>query len=382
MRRHLLRVSIGFILALLLTACISIPAFAADMRSGDTVIVSAGEVINDDLFIAGNNIVIDGTINGDIIAAGSTITINGAVNGSIIAAGQTVSINGKIERGARIAGNMIRIGGTIGRDLIALGSDITIGENGAVGGDVLFLGRSLLAGGAVQGNIRGSSGSVTINNNVSGSVDITTGQLSLGSKAAVKGALIYTSENEASMQPGSSVTGKTARSIPEDKKATGGIFAGIAAALFGKFLAFLMILLAGIVFILAAPKQLIAVTDALRLDPWRSLGWGAVLLFATPVACIIAMITVIGLPLGLIALALWGIGIYLSQIPAALVVGKLIIKRGESQEPRGLMIGYLALGLFILLLLNWIPVLGFFIGLATALFGMGSLITAFTRAQH
>jgi len=138
----------------------------------------------------------------------------------------------------------------------------------------------------------------------------------------------------------------------------------------------------GTILILTTPKQVSAAMDALRLDPWRSLGWGALLLFATPIACIIVMITVIGLPLGLIALALWGIGIYLSQIPVALTLGRLILKREEASLSRGPMIGYLALGLFILYLLNWIPVLGFFIGLMTVLFGMGSLITACIRDQH
>jgi hypothetical protein len=122
--------------------------------------------------------------------------------------------------------------------------------------------------------------------------------------------------------------------------------------------------------------------DAIRLDPWRSLGWGALLLFAMPIACIVVLITIIGLPLALIALVIWGIGIYLSQIPVAIFIGKLIVKRGESSASRGSMIGYCALGLFILLLLNWIPVLGFFTGLLTALFGLGSIITACMRTQR
>jgi uncharacterized membrane protein YccF (DUF307 family) len=65
--------------------------------------------------------------------------------------------------------------------------------------------------------------------------------------------------------------------------------------------------------------------DTIRNKPWWSLGWGAIVLFATPVAAIVVCITIVGIPLGLIGLALYGIAIYLSQIPVALFIGRWII---------------------------------------------------------
>ncbi|MEJ5200579.1 MAG: hypothetical protein WHX53_16820, partial [Anaerolineae bacterium] len=49
-----------FVLALL----IFVPtASAFDGRSGDTVVIGKDEVINDDLFVAGETVTVDGTVN-------------------------------------------------------------------------------------------------------------------------------------------------------------------------------------------------------------------------------------------------------------------------------------------------------------------------------
>lgn len=123
-------------------------------------------------------------------------------------------------------------------------------------------------------------------------------------------------------------------------------------------------------------QRITSMADSIKSNPVSSLGWGALLLFATPIAAIIVCCTVIGLPLGIIGLVLYGIAIYLSQIPVALCIGRLIIGRFREVESKGIMVGAMATGLAILTLLMWIPILGFLIGLATAIFGLGSLISS------
>ena len=70
------------------------PVNAADIRSGDMLTVPAGDVINDDLYLLGSNITVDGLVNGDIIVFGDWITVNGDVNGSIIGAGKHIVVRG------------------------------------------------------------------------------------------------------------------------------------------------------------------------------------------------------------------------------------------------------------------------------------------------
>ena len=96
-------------------------------------------------------------------------------------------------------------------------------------------------------------------------------------------------------------------------------------------------------------------------------------MFATPIAAIITFVTVVGVPVGLIGLTLYGIAIYLSQIAIGLFIGYWIISSFNKVESRGVLVGALALGFAILTLLKLIPYIGFPLWLATVLFGIGAM---------
>jgi len=132
----------------------------------------------------------------------------------------------------------------------------------------------------------------------------------------------------------------------------------------------------GIIIVLLAPKRVKAVTESIRTHPWASLGWGAVILVATPIVALIVCITIIGLPLGLIVLFLYSIAIYLTQLFVGLLIGQLIIGSFKRVETRAALVGALALGFAILRLLRLIPFVGFFFGLVTVLFGLGAILVS------
>ena len=112
------------------------------------------------------------------------------------------------------------------------------------------------------------------------------------------------------------------------------------------------------------------------------LGWGALIFFVTPIAAVLVMFTVIGVPLGLISLVTWAILVYLAQIPVAITIGWLILSRRRDISSKGLMVGALALGLLILYLINWIPIAGWIINLFVVFFGLGSLVTVFRASPN
>ncbi len=350
MSKHILKGLIVCLLAILLMTFTTVPVLAFDARGGDTVTVASGEVIDDDLYIAGRTIIIDGTINGDLIAAGGTITVNGTVNGSVIAAGGTVNINGEVTHAVRVIGRTLNISGTIGRDLLVAGGELSMASTAEIGGDLLFGAGTARIDGLIEGDINSRVDSLTV-----------------ASTASIQGNLSYTSENEANIESGAQVGGVTTHKLPPVAAGTG---------LWGKVIGYLMALVLGIIIVLLAPRRVKAVTESIRTRPWPSLGWGAVILVATPIAALIVCITIIGLPLGLIALALYTIAIYLTQLFVGLLIGQLIIGAFRGVETRAALVGALALGLAILSLLWLIPYLGFVIGLATILFGLGALLVS------
>ena len=85
MKRRLgLSLLIAFIVAL-----IGAPAaFAADFRTDTSISIGEDEVINDDLYLFGTTITVNGIVNGDVFAAGNSLTVNGTVNGNVFLMGQ------------------------------------------------------------------------------------------------------------------------------------------------------------------------------------------------------------------------------------------------------------------------------------------------------
>jgi cytoskeletal protein CcmA (bactofilin family) len=354
MFKHILKGLIVSLLVILLITFTSVFVLAFNARSGDIVTVSSGEVIDGDLYVAGKTIIIDSTINGDLIAAGRTIMVNGTVNGSIIAAGQTININGEVTHAVRIIGETLNISGTIGRDLLVACRDFSIVSTAEIGGDLLLGAGIARIDGLIKGDINSGVKSLTI-----------------ASTASIQGKLNYISGKEANIQSGAQIRGMINHKLPDVKKGP-----GTGIRLWWIVIGFLMTFVLGIIIVLLAPRRVKAVTESIRNHPWASLGWGAVILVATPIVALIVCITIIGLPLGLIALVFYAITIYVTQIFVGLFIGQLIIGTFRKIETRAALVGALALGLAILRLLKLIPFAGFFFGLATVLFGLGAILVS------
>ena len=382
MLKHVCRGLAVVLVAVLVMFIVPAPVSAADIRSGDTVTVASGDVVDDDLYVAGDTIIIDGTINGDLWAVGRDITVNGRVNGSLVAVAQTVEVNGDVAHAARLAGETLHIRGDVGGDLIAFGGTLNVASTAKIGGDLLLGVGNARIDGLIEGDVTGGGGEVTIAGGVQGDAELQVDNLTVAPTANIQGDLAYTSENEADIESGARVGGTTTHNVPEvEKPAKAATAAAIAGAVMGKVVAFLMILVIGIILILVTPRWMASIADSIRTRPLPSLGWGAVIVFAIPIAAIVVCFTVIGVPVGLIALALWGIAIYLSQIPVALLIGRLIIRRSSEVESKGILVGALALGLVILVILRAIPFVGFWVGLATVLFGLGAVVVSAAKLR-
>ena len=93
-----------FSLLALFTMTVTSSALAFDGRGGETVVIGADEVIEDDLYVGATNFTLDGTVKGDLFVSGETIVINGTVEGDVFAMGQSIVINGIVTDDVRMAG--------------------------------------------------------------------------------------------------------------------------------------------------------------------------------------------------------------------------------------------------------------------------------------
>ncbi len=357
--------------------------FAFVLRTGDMIIIGGDKVVDEDLFLAGNEIIINGTVNGDLYAAGRVIAINGNVRDSVTLAGNRIDVSGTTGGSLRAIGESVTIQGTIGEDLVLAVRDVTVNTGSAVNGDMLTGAMIAAIKGPVKGYALIGARSVTVDSSIGKNATFGTRFLTLTKNAVVGGNLTYYSANNAAIDSGAIVTGKLLHSVPQTKFDIRKIFPFvIMAGVVGKIAAFFMGLAVGLVCILLVPVWFDSLTVAIRRKTKACAGWGALMLFAVPIGVVIAFSTIIGIMLGAIALFVYLVAVYLGQIASGLLIGKMILGRFDIHETPQALFGIFALGYFIIRLFRFIPVAGYLIFIAAAIFGLGAiLVTAVEKRK-
>jgi cytoskeletal protein CcmA (bactofilin family) len=348
------------------------PASAFEARSGDDINIGADEVIDGDLYLAGQTIIVNGTVNGDLWAVGRTIDVGGVVTGGVLAGAEMITISGEVGRAVRVGCKTLLITGDVGGDVLTGAQDLNLSGT-VLGGLGLGVGNARING-PVAGNISGSAGIATIASRVDGDVRLNVTNLTLDPKAEILGDLAYTSENEASIHAGAQIGGATLYSLPKKEDDAKKCFPSSFFCSVGwMILGFFMALVAGVAMVLLAPTWTASAAGLIRSRPGASIGWGVVGLVVAPILILVACMTIVGIPVALIGLGLYLAALYLCQIPVSLFVGRLLVGRFAIVESKGMMIVALGLGLVIVRLLRIVPYLGFLVGVAVLLFGLGAL---------
>lgn len=144
------KLSLFFLFSLLLPAA----ALAAEFHSGDQYILERGKTVEDNLYVAGGNLNIEGDVNGDLTAMGGNINIAGNVSRGVTAGGGSINILGNVGQSVRVAGGETTISGTVGGDIIAAGGRIKILPGAIIEGDLVFAGGELENQGTVRGEVK------------------------------------------------------------------------------------------------------------------------------------------------------------------------------------------------------------------------------------
>ena len=197
-------------------------ALAAEVASGDTYHLPRGEVIDDDFYVSGGEVIIDGTVNGDLVAAGGYVEVNGVVTGDLIAAGGAVVLTGAVQDDARLAGGGIIVSGSVGDDLFVAGGGgwpggfaipMTIGDrtisqgvqlmpDASVGGDAYAVGGQGTVAGSVGGDLFMGMGTATFRGRVAGNATLYAQSLTVGDAAEVQGVLTVSSAGSPTVPDG------------------------------------------------------------------------------------------------------------------------------------------------------------------------------------
>jgi len=105
---------------------------------------------------------------------------------------------------------------------------------------------------------------------------------------------------------------------------------------------------------------------------------GFVVFVCVPIAVVILLISVIGIPIAVIGIFAYAVLIYIAKIPVATFLGERIMKTlGKDGQPS--LIWSMLLGLVVLTLILNIPYLEWLIYLVVLFSGLGAIVSAKRR---
>lgn len=347
----------------------ALPA-AAERTQSDFVLIREGETVAEDLYAAGDVVLIAGLIEGDLIATAYTeIRVTGEVRGSVFALASKVVIDGAVGGSVRAAGGSIEVNGDVGGDVFVAGVDVAFGSEAEIDRDGLVWANEAALAGRVGRNIEGQFRRGTVAAKVDGDVDVTVGRLAVASSTEIGGDLIYVSDEPADIRDGAVIDGSViAESVlPPNVRIR-------ALYLMVRVLVGLAIVALGLGLIWSFPDRSRQAAEAVFERPVFALAWGAglasipvamaliVWLFVSlsPAATGLPLLAVFA-PMVIAAFAVLVVALLSAPVPIAAAIGRRI-------GPARSIYAWFVMGAVVLAVLSIVPVLG------TAVLVLGSLV--------
>ena len=337
--------------------------------AGARVNVLSEEATN--IYAAGARINIDGKVKQNIWAAGALININTETKGNLHVAGSQLNIKGKVNGKARLAGANIKIYAEIGDELRAAAASINVSEEAILPPESVLAAAMIEFNGIAGDNLKLYAHEVVFSGQASGSVTVEGHDIQLNDTAQIDGDLIIRSSKDAVISPNARIIGEVTKTDLEDAEfykdrdntnGRGGFFLVLSMSIF----------LLGLILVFFLQDFVEHEIKILRTQPATSLLWGIAVLFGIPLFFIISMITIIGIPIGIATLLLIPFLLILSFTTAILGVSDWLFNRKNATKKMGQRVLLLLAGMFLFVILGFVPFLGGLLIFLAMLFGLGA----------
>ncbi len=368
------------ILISMVVACLAIPCFAWAEEFSERVewreraVLRAGQEVQGDYFAFGSHVEISGTVHGDVYAAGGEVLMDGVIDGDLIVAGGAVTVSGEVIQDVRIVGGDVTLSGEIYRNVTIAGGDVHLTDSVYVAGNLLTGAGNLLVGGSIDGDVRIGAGNVTLANAIGGELAVAAVAIRLTSKASVGKEFNYWSDREPSIDAEATILGTvTKRKIPEAFKGeeVRRGFAGMQVA--AGVVSFVSTLILGLLLLRIYPVFTPRVASMIQEQPWVTLGVGGALLVGVPLVVFLCMVSVLGIPIGLMLSAMFFVTLYVGRVFVMLWAGQRLL--GLVSDSPSVVWAFVT-GLIVYFLISVVPIVGKLVTLLAVTTGLGAIMIA------
>jgi cytoskeletal protein CcmA (bactofilin family)/predicted anti-sigma-YlaC factor YlaD len=348
------------------------PASAIEKRHGTVITVPAGQTVDDSLLITGQSVSIDGTVNGNVYMWCHRAVIRGNIKGDLFTGNQSLEIDGTVEGNVYTYSQNVVVRGHVTRGLHAFAANIEVDKDGQVGNDTEAFSGDVRLDGTVGRDLDVKVGTLEIGGHVGRNVRVRAGDsITILAPARIDGNLDASVKNtdHVHVEPGAAVAGKRHVQLTEKEPSrySQRRFYVWQAVRLGAAL------LTGFVLFLLFPTLFAGRIES-ALGALTAAGIGLVLLIVPPIAAILAGITLVGLPLGLIALMTWIAGLYLAKVFVAVAIGQMLVPPGaDSKRQNASFAIALLLGLAIVFVAINLPYVGWLTKFLVLIMGLDLL---------
>ncbi len=368
----------GLLALLILSLCVlGLPAVATERLTGDEIIVPQNRTIDDDLVAAGGGTIrIEGRVVGDVMAAGSEFTHSGRIGGSLMAVGGSIAVDGPVGNGVRAAGGTVMVNAPIPGNVMLAGESVDVGRAATIGRDADIAASLFHLEGQIGRNLELTAKDAVIRGAVRGTVRACVEQIELQAGAVVYGDLIVYGPHPPTISPEAKVHGRVEYHPTEPEPAKR---SGPWSWILARLTHFLSLLVLGSVILALFRPLAERVGDVMRQRLPAALAVGLGALTLTLPVCLLAGITVVGLPLSLTVFAVWCIALLLAGVWVSYVVGGEVLRRlgREQTSPYAA----LALGAGIVAITSALPWIGWPVEVVVLCVGVGALLLSRPQLQ-
>ncbi len=364
---------------LILYLCAFLQCFGEEpAEKRQAIILPVEEVHEGDFFAMGHSVEISGVVNGDAYILGSQIFIDGTVKGDILAIGGSVEISGDPQNNVRVIGGQVMINGQVAHNGTIIAGNVQATPSSKVSGNLVCIAGNVDLEGVIGNDLTLMASNGRLVGKVMGNLAAFVGQIRLTSRAFIGKNFEYTSSSEAWIDKGAQIVGE----ISHQPSFFQGLFKGriLKTLLLGtRFAALLMNFLysffIGYLLIRYFHKNLHTALDNLTHHPFKSFGVGILLLLFLPLASLLLLMTILGVPFALTLIALNVMAFYTAKTYSIIWVSNYVFTRVGLKPNK---VWTFCLGLIAYFLLTSIPVVGTIIALASMIFGIGAGVIAQT----
>jgi cytoskeletal protein CcmA (bactofilin family) len=337
----------GIIICVLVLLSGGVVEAATVVRTGETVSVTSEQRVEGNFYALGSSLSLSGPVEGDVVAAAGTVSVNAPVAHDVLVLGGTVGVNASVTEDVRIVAGDVTIKESVGGSVFVLGGRLSVLSTATIAGDILVVAGDVLIEGTVNGQVLGVAERIRVDGAVAG-IDVDTVALTLGDRAVISGDVLYTSAEEMVRAPGAEVSGTVVRS---DAVTESTDLSYRSAAL-----AFLVSLFASLSLYLVARRPLALYARQATDNIAREAFIGFALLVTVPVAVVVLMVSVLGLFLGLIGLAVFLMTVILALPLMNIITGVLIGRTFQNTHEVNILL--ITLGALTVQVMLFVPIIG------------------------